>query len=186
VNSRKIAALEALAESGATEGEREAARNALEKERAKLRAKEPPRPSAPPPPFTRPDWQRNDVAYAAFLNGLFARAHGSRRRSAARTYDIQFEPSSAPRVTQMRQATLADFRDTLTAYGDENAPELLIEVSKEAQAMYWRESAVEHLVAWRGLIWKTSRFCGLRNDHGDGKHYLKVNRKDLKPMMVPA
>lgn len=181
MTARKIAALEALVERGATEGERVAARNALEKERAKLRAKEPPRPKTPS--FSRPDWQRSDDAYAAFLNGLFARAQRP-RRPGVRTYDIPPEPS-APRATQQRQATTTDFNNTLRAEGSEAADELLIEVTKAAQELYWRDtSGIGHLVAWRGLVWKASRFSGLRNDHSDGKHYLKVQRKDLRPVMV--
>lgn len=200
---RRLAALEALAVRGATEGERTAARNALaayhaeqaqQREQAQRRTQERPR-NQQRSPFSNTD------EYARFLNDLFRREAQQR----VQEHDVIFRnppyyetrrryqpqppkpPTPEPRVTQTRRATAADFPELLTASADPSNPDVLVVEFATAAQMWDRfNSEQPWRVLWQGFVWEAPKPCGTLHDRAKLRFYVKIDRRQLREVTVPA
>lgn len=172
MTSRKIRALEALAARGATEGEREAARNALRALRGKQPAATPSPPRQPPPPSRK----RDPSAYAEFLNTLFANQRvGSWR---VQWPSEPAPPQPRPPKTTVRAASSADFPDAETAEDGDDPGSAQIEVYTAAQmhARFADNRPFEFV--WRGQVFK-GVVSGIKHDRERQRFYVVVRYPKL-------
>lgn len=200
---RRLAALEALAARGATEGERAAARNALDAYKAE-QAKQ--REQAQSRQRTRPPFNNATEAGRLFDKlfhaQVFAQEYNTvfynppyHQRSPFRTrYQDgpvnvpKDEPAPAgPRVTQMRRATAADFPDLPIASADPSNPDVLV-VECTTTAQMWERFTSEWpwRVLWQGFVWDAPKPCGVLHDRAKMRFYVKVDRRQLREVTVPV
>jgi hypothetical protein len=194
VTARRIQALEALVERGATEGEREAARIALEKHKPKV--------TQTPPRSETPRFRSNmsAEAFAQFFNDLRQRPPDPFRVVYTRPQpDVEYfrtetirdawtqaAPKPEPRVTQMRQATVADYRNAMPAVDGSDPDTILIMVATLADTwLHFKQSGLTRMFNLHGKVWQFSEVAGVLHDQQFGRCYLKIDRRKTRPMMVP-
>lgn len=199
MNSRRLAALQALAERGATPGERAAAQHALDAERAKQQRKTEQRRTtsrrtqASNPPYSHSyDEFMRAVLYGTIFDGpKFSQEFECifdpppRNHTSAQQPPRSTPPTTEPRVKQLRQLTASDCPDLPVTQVSDDPDVLLVEVATAAQMWSLFETRTPWRLVWEGKVW-TAVACGTQHDRSRLRFYIKVNRRSLEAVLVPA
>lgn len=202
MSRRRTEALRNLAERGATPGEREAAKRALEIHQDKQATSEPPRQGYAPYHWPHPSWFVSSEAERA------AAAKAAREAFSHWSYDApSFDPEkwkrqvhkaaeAAARAEQARRAAKpppkdafrpavkADFPDAEDAMSGPERDTIRI-VVKDSDTMYERFKTNKPFnVCWLGNIWRVNSLRGICRDQDHNRYFLTARTADMTQCFV--